>query len=196
MWLATYIAKKATDKQIANFMRFSCNFCLPFLIAHTARINTKAVRPLIVAYIGGRKDKYEMEKQIERAKNLIDNPAKNKKMKFTKSSGEKMGLNQKLVEKTLKLLGIKGYYTNLSESVANNQTIIARYRELYCIEQAFRISKSDLQTTPIFHYKEEPIKLHLLICFMALIISKHIELKTETSIKNFILNVKRLQMLG
>jgi transposase len=139
-----------------------------------------------------RKDKYEMEKQIERAKNLIDNPAKNKKMKFTKSSGEKMELNQKLVDKTNKLLGIKGYYTNLPESVVNNQTIISRYRELYRIEQAFRISKSDLQTRPIFHYKEEPIKLHLSICFMALIISKHIELKTETSIKTFIHECKKI----
>ena len=139
-----------------------------------------------------RKDKYEMEKQIERARSLIDNPAKNKKMKFTKSSGEKMELNQKLIDKTIKLLGIKGYYTNLNESVANNQTIIARYRELYRIEQAFRISKSDLQTRPIFHYKEEPIKLHLLICFMALIISKHVELQTETSIKTFIHECKKI----
>lgn len=139
-----------------------------------------------------RKDKYEMEKQIERARSLIDNPAKNKKMKFTKSSGEKMELNQKLIDKTIKLLGIKGYYTNLNESVANNQTITARYRELYRIEQAFRISKSDLQTRPIFHYKEEPIKLHLLICFMALIISKHVELQTETSIKTFIHECKKI----
>jgi transposase len=139
-----------------------------------------------------RKDKYEMEKQIERARSLTDNPAKNKKMKFTKSSGEKMELNQKLIDKTIKLLGIKGYYTNLNESVANNQTITARYRELYRIEQAFRISKSDLQTRPIFHYKEEPIKLHLLICFMALIISKHVELQTETSIKTFIHECKKI----
>lgn len=139
-----------------------------------------------------RKDKYEMEKQIERARSLVDNPGKNKKMKFTKSSGEKMELNQKLIDKTVKLLGIKGYYTNLNESVANNQTIIARYRELYRIEQAFRISKSDLQTRPIFHYKEEPIKLHLLICFMALIISKHVELQTETSIKTFIHECKKI----
>ncbi|UKJ06537.1 IS1634 family transposase [Solitalea lacus] len=139
-----------------------------------------------------RKDKYEMEKQMEKAKYLIDNPSKNKKLKFTKSLGQKMELNQKLIDKTHKLLGIKGYYTNLPESAANNQNIIDRYHELYRIEQAFRISKSDLQTRPIFHYKEEPIKLHLLICFMALIISKNIELKTETSIKSFIHECKKI----
>lgn len=139
-----------------------------------------------------RKDKYEMEKQIDKAKYLINNPGKNKKLKFTKSSGQKVELNQKLIDKTQKLLGIKGYYTNLPVTVADNRTIIERYRELYKIEHAFRISKSDLQTRPIFHYKEEPIKLHLLICFMALVISKHVELQTQTSIKSFIHECKKI----
>ena len=84
------------------------------------------------------------------------------------------------------MLGIKGYYTNLEESVADNKIIIARYHELYKIEQAFRISKTDLQTRPIFHFKEQPIKLHILICFIALVISKHIELKTGVSIRKFL----------
>ncbi len=123
-----------------------------------------------------RKDKYEMETQIEKAKYIIGNPSKNKKLKFTKSSGQTIELSQKLIEKTQKILGIKGYYTKLEESVMDNKTIIERYHELYKMEQAFRISKSDLQTRPIFHYKEDSIKLHLLIRFMALVVSKHIEL--------------------
>ena len=58
------------------------------------------------------------------------------------------------LNKTQKLLGIKGYFTNLKESKLSNTAIIERYPELYKIEQAFRIAKSDLQTRPIFHYKE------------------------------------------
>lgn len=139
-----------------------------------------------------RKDKYEMEKQIEKAKYIISYPSKNKKLKFTKSNGQKMELNQKLIEKTHKLLGIKGYCTNLDERVVSNDKVIERYHDLYKIEQAFRISKSDLQTRPIFHYKEEPIKLHLLICFMALVLSKHIELKSNWSIKKFIHECKKI----
>lgn len=139
-----------------------------------------------------RKDKHEMGKQIEKAEYIIANPSKSKKLKFTKSNGQKIELNQKLIDKTQKMLGIKGYYTNLEESVADNKTIIERYHELYRIEQAFRISKSDLQTRPIFHFKEEPIKLHLLICFMALVTSKHIELKTNISIRKFIHECRRI----
>jgi hypothetical protein len=139
-----------------------------------------------------RKDKYEMEKQIEKAKHIINNPSKNKRLKFTKSSGQNIELNQKLIDKTQKLLGIKGYYTNLEETMVDNKTIMERYHELYRIEHAFRISKSDLQTRPIFHYKEEPIKLHMLICFMALVISKHIELQTNRSIRKFIHECKKI----
>lgn len=139
-----------------------------------------------------RKDKHEMEKQIEKARLLIKQPSKNRKVKFTKVSNEKVELNQELIEKTRKLLGIKGYYTNIKEETLSNQCIIDRYHELYRIEQAFRISKNDLQTRPIFHFKEEPIKLHILVCFMALVIAKHIELKTGVSVKKFIDESKKI----
>lgn len=133
-----------------------------------------------------------MEKQIDKAKSIVQMPSKSKKVKFTKTKDEKIALNQALIEKTKKLLGIKGYYTNLEETQISNATVIERYHELYKIEQAFRLSKSDLQTRPIFHFKEEPIKLHLLICFISLVISKHIELQTNTSIKKFIHESKKI----
>jgi transposase len=139
-----------------------------------------------------RKDKYEMDKQVEKAKQVIAKPSKSKKLKFTQTKEQKIELNEALIQKTQKLLGIKGYYTNLEESVADNKTIMDRYHELYKIEQAFRISKNDLQTRPIFHFKEQPIKLHILICFMALVISKHIELKTDISIRKFIDESKKI----
>jgi transposase len=139
-----------------------------------------------------RKDKYEMEKQIEKAKQLVAKPSKIKKMKFTQTKGQKIELNEALIRKTQKLLGIKGYYTNLEASVADNTMIIERYHELYKVEHAFRISKNDLQTRPIFHFKEQPIKLHIMICFMALVVSKHIELNTGVSIRKFIDESKKI----
>jgi transposase len=139
-----------------------------------------------------RKDKNEMENQIKRAIAIIETPSKGKKVKFIKTTGEQVVLNQALVIKSKKLLGIKGYYTNLDENTASNQTIVDRYHELYRVEQAFRISKHDLQTRPIFHFKDEPINLHILICFMALVVSKHIELATGDSIKKFISECKKV----
>jgi hypothetical protein len=139
-----------------------------------------------------RKDKFEMNKQIEKAKLAILNPSKRKKTKFTKTTDQEIELNQELIAKSTKLLGIKGYYTDLDETQVSNEVIIQRYHELYKIEQAFRISKSDLKTRPIFHFKEEPIKLHILICFMALVAAKNIELSTNVSISRFLKDSKKV----
>jgi len=139
-----------------------------------------------------RKDKYEMERQLLKAQSIVEKPSKNKKAKFVATQNEKIVLNEKLIQKTEKLLGLKGYYTDIDENTLSNTQIIERYHELYKIEQSFRIAKSDLQTRPIFHFKEDPIRLHILICFMALVISKHIELRTNVSIKRFIMDCKKV----
>ncbi|MEZ4909000.1 MAG: IS1634 family transposase [Saprospiraceae bacterium] len=139
-----------------------------------------------------RKDKYEMKKQIQKALSIIETPSKSKKVKFIKSTDSKHMLNEELIEKTTKLLGIKGYYTNLDENILSNTTIIERYHELYKVEHAFRISKNDLQARPIYHFKEDPIQLHILICFISLAISKHIELKTNVSIRKFVTECKKI----
>lgn len=138
------------------------------------------------------KDKYEMNKQIDKAKSMLCQPSKVKKVKYLKSNDNKMMLNERLIEKTTKLLGIKGYYTDIEEAVADNATIISRYHDLYRVEQAFRVSKNDLQTRPVFHFKKEPIQLHMLICFMALAVSKHIEITSALSIRAFLTHCKKI----
>jgi len=138
------------------------------------------------------KDKFEMEKQIARAKQILQHSGKTKKVKFIKTTEAKNQLNKELIEKTNNLLGIKGYYTNLDKDIISNELIIERYHQLYKIEQAFRISKHDLKTRPVFHFKEDPIKLHLLICFMALSVAKYVEIKTNQSIQAFLSECKKI----
>tara|TARA_R110000868_G_scaffold152804_1_gene378038 strand:+ start:65 stop:1558 length:1494 start_codon:yes stop_codon:yes gene_type:complete len=138
------------------------------------------------------KDRHEMEKQIARAKVLMQQPSKIKKAKYIKTHNSEATLNEELIVKTKKLLGVKGYYTDIEAKVADNKTIIGRYHELYRVEQAFRVSKSDLRARPIFHFKEPSIQLHIPICFMALAISKHIEIKTGLSIRAFLTRCKKI----
>lgn len=138
------------------------------------------------------KDKYEMDKDIQKANSLIEQPSKGKKAKFIRTGPQKLELNEDLILKTHKLLGVKGYYTNLPEEELTNSEVIQRYHDLYRIEQAFRVSKSDLKTRPVFHFKEGPIKLHMLICFMALAVSKYIELKTGASLRSFLTLAKKI----
>lgn len=81
--------------------------------------------------------------------------------------------------------------TNLGDEVTN-ETIINQYHNLWHVEQAFRIAKSDLGTRPIYHRKEETIKAHLLICFMALAVCKYMEIKTGQSVKRIIRSLQSI----
>lgn len=138
------------------------------------------------------KDKREMEKQIKKAEALLQNPQVAKRTKFLKNVDKTTYvINKALIEKTKLLLGIKGYYTNLDSSVTD-QTIITHYHNLWHVEQAFRIAKNDLEARPIFHFKENAIKVHMLICFMALAISKYMEIKTNLSLAQIIRSLQQI----
>ena len=126
------------------------------------------------------KDHSDMTKQIRKAESYVHSGTL-RRAKFVTTAGT-VALNDALIEKTKKLLGIKGYYTNLT--TLPDADIIARYHSLWHIEQAFRIAKSDLASRPIFHRKEVSIRAHMLICVMALAISKYVEIKTERSIRS------------
>ena len=45
------------------------------------------------------------------------------------------------------------------------------------------MSKSDLKARPIFHYTQEAIRAHMLVCFMALMMGKYLEIKTGRSLR-------------
>lgn len=122
-----------------------------------------------------RKDKREMDNYIKKAESLIKEPGKIKRAKYVKVQNQSYQLNKPLIEKNELLLGIKGYYTNLEQSEVEDKTIIEHYHNLWQIEHAFRITKSDLQIRPIYHRKKEIIEVHVLICFMALAVCKYIK---------------------
>jgi transposase len=129
------------------------------------------------------KDKREMEKGIVKAESVLKHPGTMKRVKFISSENNTYTLNSSLIEKTKLLLGIKGYYTNLSKAEADDRLIIEHYHNLWHVEQAFRVTKSDLQIRPIYHFKHEAIEVHVLICFMALALCKYMEIKTGKSTK-------------
>lgn len=130
----------------------------------------------------------DMEKQLHRARELVEKNQPGKRAKFIKRKSKESQylLNEALIEKTKLLLGMKGYYTNIPEDILSSKDVMARYHDLWQVEQAFRMAKGDLASRPIFHHKEDAIKSHILICFTALIIGKYLEIKTNLSLKNII----------
>lgn len=68
--------------------------------------------------------------------------------------------------------GLKGYLTNTKLSP---EQIIENYKQLWSIEKAFRISKTDLRIRPIFHRLAHRIQAHIAISFCAYKIYKELE---------------------
>jgi transposase len=131
-----------------------------------------------------RKDSAEMKKQIAKARVFVAKKEPGKRAKFVACANgrDEYALNGALVEKTTLLLGIKGYYTNIPESKLSDKKIIERYHDLWRVEKSFRIAKNDLETRPIFHRKEEAIRAHMIVCFIALAMAKYVEMASSLSL--------------
>lgn len=133
-----------------------------------------------------RKDAHELGRQVTRAEALVAAKEPGRRSRFVAARGGTYALNDDRVERARSLLGVKGYYTNIPTAHATDHEIITHYRNLWHVEQAFRMSKSDLATRPIFHHTEDAIRVHVLICFMALAVGKYIEITTGYSLRRVI----------
>jgi len=135
------------------------------------------------------KDKTDNDKQIDKAKYYLKNPGKVfKRTTFIKSTGSSFVLNEEIIEKYRTLEGIKGYRTNIID--LQDKLLIDRYRDLWRVEQSFRIAKSDLEARPIFHRKRTAIEAHMLIVFVSLCMVRVIEQKEGKSARKVLENLR------
>jgi len=137
---------------------------------------------LIIDYSRSRakKDAANRKKGLERLRKCISSG------KLTKSSINKRGYNkflkletnvqvhidQELVKQDAQWDGLKGYITNCKLPAPE---VVATYRQLWKIERAFRISKTDLRIRPIYHRLRRRIEAHICIAFVAYTVFKELE---------------------
>ena len=131
--------------------------------------------------------------QINRAMKIIEsNPEKLKKSKqndpkrFIKTTNitddgelaEKSiyEINQSVIDEEAKYDGLYAVCTNLEDSV---EDIIKLNHRRWEIEESFRIMKTDFKSRPVYHTKDEMIKAHFIICYLALVIYRYVEKKLD-----------------
>lgn len=143
---------------------------------------TKSTNRLIVAYATNRaiKDQHNRKRGLMRLEKQI------KKGKFTKSNINNKGYNKYLKMKGDMMIeidyekfaadkcwdGLKGYVTNTK---LNDKQVIENYKNLWHIEKAFRMSKTDLRIRPIYHRLKSRIEAHICIAFTAYCVYKELE---------------------
>jgi transposase len=145
---------------------------------------------LIVSYSQSRmaKDRGDRERILKKitkivkgrkegdTKSLISNKGF---LKFAKISGKSIvDIDDDKVKKDAQWDGIHGLFSNAKMTP---QEIQEYYRQLWTIEETFRIGKTDLEMRPIYHFKPERIQSHIAICFMALYLLRKLQLLLKRS---------------
>lgn len=143
---------------------------------------TKSNKRLIVSYSNARaaKDEHnrtrglqQLEKQLRSGrltKAHINNKGYNK---YLKMEGElNLTIDYEKFEKDRQWDGLKGYITNTTLS---EKAIVENYKNLWHIERAFRMSKTDLRIRPIYHRLQHRTEAHICLSFTAYCIYKELE---------------------
>ena len=139
--------------------------------------------------------KAEREAALAKARDLAKNPGNYtratsygaakyvKKVEYDKQTGEIitassiLDINEDLIREEDAL---DGYYMLLtSEMDTPDDKIIDMYRGLWRIEESFKITKSELEARPVYVWTNEHIEAHFLTCFVALTLSRILEMKLE-----------------
>lgn len=145
------------------------------------------------------RQKHQRDIAVEKAKDLISNPQKYTQatsygctkyinnIRFDDETGE---INEGL-ELSLKLDKIQeeekfdGYYSIVtSEKNLSDKEIRDIYKGLWRIEESFKITKSELETRPVYVWTEESIEAHFLSCFVSLLIIRLLEQKLNRKYSN------------
>ena len=137
------------------------------------------------------KQKHEINRQVEKAKRLRACEAKKSEYgdsakyvtffsadrKGEKTTGKvKVEINENAIENAKKLTGYNMIVT--SEIRMSASAIYAAYHNLWRIEESFRIMKSQLDARPVFMQKQETITGHFLICYLAVLLTRLLQIHT------------------
>ena len=135
-------------------------------------VNYSTVRATKDAY-NRKRGLNRLEKQVKRkrlTKANINNRGYNKYLKLTGDITIEIDYNKFNEDQAWD--GLKGYITNTK---IGDSDVIENYKNLWHIEKAFRMSKTDLRIRPIYHRLQDRIEAHICISFTAYCIYKELE---------------------
>jgi len=140
-----------------------------------------------------RRDTQTLAAQEARARSIIDGSKPVKSTRFVTISGDDRTLDEASLARARKLVGVKGYVTNVPAADMAAIEVISKYHDLWQVEASFRMSKHDLAARPMWHRTRESIEAHLTIVFTALAVARRIQNQTGLAIANVIRQLRPLR---
>lgn len=126
-----------------------------------------------------RKDRHDRDRLINRALALLATPSKILQRRgprrfIATNSDETHFLDKERIKEDEKWDGF--YAIQASQKNLDPKFVLDAYHSLWKIEESFRIVKHTLQTRPIFHWKPHRIKGHFVLCFIAFLLERTLEI--------------------
>lgn len=146
-------------------------------------------RRLIVSFSESRakKDKSDRDRLVKKIKEKFKKASKSKTRNFVTNKGYlkytaeqaegELVFEEKKIDEEEKWDGLHGIITNDTEAKAID--LLQRYRGLWVIEESFRINKHSLAMRPIYHFKPERVRAHILICYLAFALTRYVQEKVQ-----------------
>ena len=131
--------------------------------------------------------------QENRAKEVIAGEKTARTPRFVKTTNGTKTLDEASLARARRLVGLKGYVTNIPAGLMPAGEVITSYHDLWQVEQSFRMSKTDLRARPIFARTRHAIEAHLTVVFTALAISREVQNRTGLSIRRVLRTLKPLR---
>ncbi|GAA5202020.1 IS1634-like element ISMsm6 family transposase [Arthrobacter gyeryongensis] len=139
------------------------------------------------------RDNTTLTLQEDKARAVIAGEKTARAPRFIKTSNGSRSLDEASLARARRLVGLKGYVTNIPIGVMSAGEVISSYHDLWHVEQSFRMSKTDLRARPMFHRTKDAIEAHLTIVFTALALSREAQHRTGLAIRNLIRQLRPLR---
>jgi hypothetical protein len=124
--------------------------------------------------------------QENRAKEVVAGNTAVRAPWFVKTTNGARSLDEASLARARRLVGLKGYVTNIDAAIMPAGEVISSYHDLWHVEQSFRMSKTDLRARPMFHHTRDAIEAHLTIVFTALAVSREVQNRTGLALRNLV----------
>jgi len=139
------------------------------------------------------RDNKTLTHQENRAKQVVAGEKTARTPRFVKNTSSGHVLDEASLARARRLVGLKGYVTNIPANLMPAAEVIASYHDLWTVEQSFRMSKTDLRARPIFARTRDAIEAHLTIVFTALAVSREVQNRSGLSLRRVLRTLKPLR---
>ena len=154
-------------------------------------------------------DKHVRERNLERIKAELEAMSKLPEQSFLKAKyallahrsmgrylkelkSGKLSVDKAKVKQYEKLDG--KYLLSTSDKSLSAEDVALGYKQLMEVERAFRTLKSTLSLRPVYHTKDDRIRSHVLICWLALLLVRIAELETGMTWLRVRAEIERLHL--